>query len=76
MLTLNQAKTHLAAIKKLAVEENQFLSCVHHYLRNVEIDVTHLIRADQFSGHDQIADLIKECSEVEQCVNKFFLGSL
>lgn len=73
-LTINQAKLHLNGLKKLAVAENQFLSCVHSYLRNAETEVLPLVRADQFTTHVEIAELLDLQKRTEQQVEAFLLG--
>lgn len=76
LLTLNQAKQHLASLRRLAIIENQYLSCVHTYLRSVEIDVLANVRADQFASHDAIADLIDEINRTSRQVDNYLRGSL
>lgn len=75
-LTLNAAVAHLDAIAKFAVIQNSFLSCVHTYLRNVEIDVLPLVRADCFKSHNDIATLLDKQKFVESLVDKFLRGGL
>lgn len=76
MLTLNQATAHLNGVLKLAKLENNFLSCVHTYLRNVDIDVVSHVRADQFTSHSDIADLLELQKTVEARVDLFLRGAL
>lgn len=76
MLTLNQAKQHLLGISKLACVENRYLSCVHSYLRTVEVDVLEYVRGDQFTSHDQIADLIHHIGQVQKQVDSYLRGDL
>lgn len=76
MLTLNQATSHLNAIAKLAKVENNFLSCVHTYLRSVEIDVLSQVRADQFTSHNDIAVFLDLQKRVENQVDRFLRGVL
>lgn len=74
MLTLNQAITHLNGVMKLAKVENNFLSCVHTYLRGVELDVLSQVRADQFTDHNDIASLLDLQKRVENQVDRFLRG--
>lgn len=76
MLTLNQATTHLNGVMKLAKVENNFLSCVHTYLRGVELDVLSQVRADQFTDHNDIANLSDLQKRVEDQVDRFLRGVL
>lgn len=76
MLTLNQATTHLNGVMKLAKVENNFLSCVHTYLRGVELDVLSQVCADQFTDHNDIANLLDLQKRVEDQVDRFLRGVL
>lgn len=76
MLTYNQAMTHLNGIMKLAKVENNFLSCVHTYLRSVETDVLSQVRADQFTTHNDIAILLDLQKRVGDQVDRFLRGAL
>lgn len=76
MLTLNQATTHLNGVMKLAKVENNFLSCVHTYLRGVEFDILSQVRADQFTDHSDIANLLDLQKRVEEQVDRFLRGVL
>lgn len=76
MLTLNQATSHLNGVMKMARVENNFLSCVHTYLRGVELDVLSQVRADQFTNHNDIAVLLDLQKRVEIQVDHFLRGVL
>lgn len=76
MLTLNQAMTHLNDVMKLAKVENNFLSCVHTYLRGVDLDVLSQVRADQFTSHNDIASLLDLQKRAENQVDRFLRGVL
>lgn len=71
MLTLNQAKQHLAGIKKLAIPENKYLACIRNYLMSVDVEVTPFVRADQFESHDSLRDLMVEEAAVKATVQRF-----
>lgn len=70
-VTLNQAKMHLAGLRKLAVEENKYLACVRSYLMAAEVDIVGAVRADQFSSHSDIRDLYDEVDRTEKLVTSF-----
>lgn len=76
MLTLNQAMTHLNGVMKLAKVENNFLSCIHTYLRGVDLDVLSQVRADQFTSHNDIASLLDLQKRAENQVDRFLRGVL
>lgn len=74
MLTFGTAKAHLLAVQALAVERNRFLACVHAYLRNVELDVVVITRADTFKSYEDIRDLSILEKETQDIVSKFLVG--
>lgn len=71
-LTLLQARAHLNGLQKLAVSENQFLACVHTYLRDAEWSVHHAVPASEFKDHNAIRELL----ELEQQTTKRIEGFL
>lgn len=76
MLTITQAKSHLSSLRKLACAENQYLACVHQYLRSTEIDVLADVRADTFKSYEDIRDLQIEIQAVSRVVDAFLRGGL
>lgn len=70
-MTLDQAKMHLAGLRKLAIEENKYLACVRSYLMAAEVDIISKVRADQFSTHSDIRDLYDEVNQIEKLVTSF-----
>lgn len=74
MFTLNQAKSHLAGLRNLAVEENRYLSCVTDYLRFVKTDVLTEVRGDQFRTYKDVQDLVEDIRVTERVIKDFFRG--
>lgn len=73
-LTLNQAKQHLAGLRKLAVEENRYLPCVVNYLRYVDVDVCTKVRADTITSYQDIMSLDNDVDTTQKIINSFLMG--
>lgn len=73
-MTYLQAKEHLEAVMKLASVKNQYLSCVRAYLRNVNIDVLHTIRAQELINHERIINIIDLQDRAERAVTAYLSG--
>lgn len=73
-LTLNQAKQHLAGLRKLAVEENRYLPCVVNYLRYVDVDVCANVRADTFASYQDVLSLAGDIENTQKVINSFLMG--
>ncbi len=76
MITLNQARSHLAGLRHLAVAENIHLSCVRSYLRDVEVDVIGLVKADSVKDYKQLVDLYDDVAKTRQHIDLFMRGDL
>lgn len=74
MLTLNQALSHLAGLRKLASDENRLLPCVVSYVRNAKIDILSDVRGDQFTDYSDVMRVYDEIDRTEIAVNRFLMG--
>lgn len=75
-LSLSIAMKHLEGVAKLAVPENAYLSCVHTYLRSVELDVVDKVRADSIASHVELRQLVDKQRVVNDQVDRFLRGEL
>lgn len=75
-LSLGTALKHLEGVAKLAVPENAYLSCVHTYLRDVDLDVVDKVRADSIASHVELSQLVDKQRVVKDQVDRFLRGEL
>ena len=71
ILTLNQARGHLQGVRRLAVDENKYLSCVREYLSKVEVDILGSVRGDHLTDHNVVRDLVRDIQNTEKLVKVF-----
>lgn len=73
-MTYLQAKEHLEAVIRLASAKNQYLACVRNYLRGVNIDVLHIIRAQELVNYEHIITIIDLQERAERAVTAYLSG--
>lgn len=75
-MTYIQARDHLQAIIEMCTRENLYLACVREYLRNVNVDVIHGVRAQEFKKHEKIIEILDLQSKAEDRVRNFLVGQV
>lgn len=75
-MTYLQAKEHLEGLIALSCKKNLFLACVRSYLSSVEVEVVHLVRAQEIKDVERLLALSQLQEETQKSVRSFLSGQV